>query len=228
MIKEKKYSKYLSKIINRLTCFPLCWNWNSSIFQFSKVSYSLSYFLDLLNCDENPRIVICHIHYNCWSKYETFSRFSIISIRNIRDTSYVMKNVRNEASKWLDARESDDNFISSWQKYAHEPSIPNCKAHLLCAAFSFISFPSKLSHDLYVYFERRRIFFNAKHSRYLAEKILLRVETELFFKNPLCKNYREWIFSNRFERYLTPEIVSAIGKTINEISQNRAYESKIV
>lgn len=46
----------------------------------------------------------------------------------------------------------------------------------------FLPFKAIARPDLYVYFEKKDIF-HAKHSRYLAEKILLRVETELFFKN---------------------------------------------
>lgn len=132
------------------------------IFELSKVFYFLSYFLNLLDYNKNTQITICHIHYNCSNTYETFSRFPDLNKKYSRYFvySYIMKNVKNEASKWFDARKSDDNFISSWQKYAHEQSIPNCKAHLLCAAFSFISFPSKLSHDrIYTCTSRRRIFF---------------------------------------------------------------------
>lgn len=85
----------------------------------------------------------------------------------------------------------------------------------------FLPFKAIARPDLYVYFEKKDIF-HAKHSRYLAEKILLRVETELFFKNaknyPLLASESFRIVSNDIWR---PKLSQRLEKrlAINEISR---------
>lgn len=98
-----------------------------------------------------------------------------------------MKNAKNEASKWFDARESDDNFISSWQKYAHEPSIPNCKAHLLCAAFSFISSLQSYRTTGSIRVLREEGYFSCKAFKVLGRENPAPRRNRVIFQE--CKNY---------------------------------------